>query len=60
MLNELCIWSLITEKYVTLQELESHWSLDDVMRFHGVIEMKNDLIEETNKQAKREKPRGNR
>lgn len=45
---------------MTLHELETHWSIDDIMRFHAVIEMKHDLIQENNKQAKRDKPRGNR
>lgn len=50
------IWSLILEKIVTLEELETSWSLDDVRRAHAILEMRLDIVNENNKM--REK-RGN-
>jgi hypothetical protein len=45
----MCIWSLVISKIATLQEIETHWSLDDVMRAHATLEMKQAMISEAQK-----------
>jgi len=37
------IWQLVTQKIVTLHDLETIWSLDDVMRALALLNMKNDV-----------------
>jgi len=43
------IWTLVTEKIATLQEIETHWSLDDLFRAHDTLEIKAAFIEEQRK-----------
>lgn len=44
----------MTEKIATLQEIEIHWSLDDVLRAHAFLHIRESMIEE-----KRKKNSGN-
>jgi|GEM_PF-4335201 len=37
------VWRLIFDKIATLQEIETHWSLDDVMRALALLELKADI-----------------
>ena len=39
-------WLLITEKIATLQELETFWSLSDLMKCHATLEFKNEISTE--------------
>ena len=41
--EEFEIWRLIFENIATLQELETIWSLDDVLRANAILNMKQDL-----------------
>ena len=43
------IWTLINEKMATLQELETHWNLDDANRAYAVLQIKKDYINLQNK-----------
>lgn len=45
------IWTLVTEKIASLQEIETHWSLDDVFRAHDCLLIKSAIIEEANKSS---------
>ena len=40
---ELPIWRLVVHRVATLQELETHWSLDDVDKANAMLDMKVDL-----------------
>ena len=51
MANELAIWSLIVEKVATLEELETYWSLDDVMRVHALLDMRASMEFEARRAA---------
>ena len=46
------IWLVVFEKITTLQELETHWSLDDLVRANAVLEMRSDYLKETEKARK--------
>jgi hypothetical protein len=46
------IWVLVINKMATLEELETSWSLDDVMRIHAILEMREDLNREIEKERK--------
>lgn len=39
----MAIWSLIVEKIATLKELETYWSLDDVLRVHALLDMRSSM-----------------
>lgn len=46
------MWRVIIEKIATLQEIETHWSLDDLVRANDVLDMKNDIENEQMKKVK--------
>lgn len=51
--DEFVVWRLILEKVATLSEIETLWSLDDVMRANALLDMKSDIAEvERRKQAR--------
>jgi hypothetical protein len=45
------IWVLVVEKIATLQEIETHWSLDDVIRAHDILHMRAEMNEEQRKKV---------
>lgn len=47
------IWVLLMEKIATLTELETTWSLDDVLRAHAILNFKSEQIEKMHKKAKK-------
>lgn len=47
------IWRLVFEKVATLQEIENHWSLDDVMRAMSLLEFREDVQAENAKRVKK-------
>jgi hypothetical protein len=53
LLEELHIWRLIEAGMATLYELETCWSMDDVIRANTVLDVKNEVerltIEESRK-----------
>jgi hypothetical protein len=49
--DELSIWRLILEKITSLQELETLWNLDDVMRANALLDMQQDLSEMARRKA---------
>ena len=51
------IWRLVLlEKIATLEEIESHWSLDDVMRATAVLDFRGDVEKDmTDKRARARK-----
>lgn len=46
------VWVLVINKMATLEELETSWSLDDVMRIHAILEMREDLNKEIEKEKR--------
>jgi len=38
-------WRLVIEKIASLEELETHWSLDDVARANAILDMQADTRE---------------
>ena len=51
--QELIIWRLVLQKICSLQELETIWSLDDVLRANALLDMQSDLTEVESKKAKK-------
>lgn len=47
------IWTLVTEKIATLQEIETHWSLDDLIRISAVLDYRFSYNEEIRKNQER-------
>lgn len=41
LVDEIPIWVLVVDKIATLEDLESRWSLDDMMRAYGIIEYRS-------------------
>lgn len=52
------MWSLVNQKIVTLRDLESWWSLDDVMKVCAVIELNADIAKERRKKIMNGKKAG--
>ena len=48
---------MILEKIVTLDELETTWSLDDLNRANAILDMKHDLQEVERKKAQNDRQR---
>lgn len=48
------MWRVILEKIATLQEIETHWSLDDLIRANDILDMKYDLEREEMKRVKQD------
>ncbi len=46
LLQEANLWLLVIDKIVSLEELESSWSLSDAYKVIALIDMKNDVLEE--------------
>lgn len=42
----------MTERIATLAELETHWSLDDAMRANALLDMRDALREQAQRQRK--------
>lgn len=45
------MWSLVAQKIVTLHDLETHWSLEDVLKVCAILEFKEDIANERRKKA---------
>ena len=50
------MWRLVFEKVCTLQELETYWSLDDVMRANAILDMQSEYQKRKEAELKRKKP----
>lgn len=37
------IWRLVLDNIATLEEIERHWSLDDVFRANALLDMRCDM-----------------
>lgn len=46
------IWNLILEKIVTLQELETTWSLDDANRALACLQIRSEMMNSQLKKTK--------
>lgn len=44
--DEKFLWELITNKYVTLQELRTVYTLDDVFRLYAILNYEADVMEQ--------------
>jgi hypothetical protein len=47
------IWRLVFDKVATLQEIENHWSLDDVMRAMSLLDFRADIQSENAKKGRK-------
>lgn len=47
------VFSIVTEKIATLQEIERYWSLDDLLRVSATLQFKSDMMEESRKEQQR-------
>jgi len=45
------VWSLVTQKIVSLKELETFWSLEDVLKAYAILQFTEDLSIERRKKA---------
>lgn len=43
------MWHVVLSKIATLQEIETHWSLDDLIRAHLALELNDYMIEKAAK-----------
>jgi hypothetical protein len=43
LLEEFFLWRLVINQCATLQELDTHWSIDDVMRANAVLDVKEEI-----------------
>lgn len=46
------MWHVVISKIATLQEIETHWSLDDLVRAHLALEYNEYMIEKARKDAR--------
>lgn len=60
MSQEYIIWRLVFERVATLEELETHWSLDDVARANALLDMKNTYEAHEYNKMKAKNKHGNR
>lgn len=37
------MWRLVVQGVATLEELETHWNIDDVLRANGILDMRDDF-----------------
>lgn len=49
------VWVVVNEKFATLEEIETHWSLDDLMRCLAFIEIKADIDYQNRKEQNAKK-----
>lgn len=42
----------MTQKIATLRDLESWWSIDDVMKTYAMLDLNSDIAQERRKKAK--------
>lgn len=42
---------MVIEKVASLEEIEKHWSLEDVTKAHAILEMKSEIINQEKKKA---------
>jgi len=45
------VWRLVIERIATLEELDRHWSLDDIYRANAMLDMQADIKAEAARRA---------
>ena len=45
------IWRLVIDKVASLQEIETHWNLEDVMKANALLDMRIDIEKDVMKKA---------
>ena len=47
------MWRLVIEHVATLEEMDRHWTLDDIYRANALLDMKADMQAEAERKAKK-------
>lgn len=47
------MWRLVIDQVATLQELDSHWSLDDIYRANALLDMRADTQAKAREKTRR-------
>jgi len=47
------VWRLITERVATLQELDAHWTIEDMLKANAVLDMKADIKADAAERARK-------
>lgn len=47
------MWRLVIERIATLEEMDRHWTLDDIYRANALLDMQADIKADAAKKARR-------
>ena len=53
------MWRLVLDKIATLEEIETHWSFDDLMRANAILNMQSEISLDLQRKAQSGRTRAN-